>query len=200
MKKYQEFLTEVNRRLSEKKLNEFIEHVKSKCKPFLKKIQNNIISYPLYRGMKKAPIIFIGKKVRTNRKPTDTKLATHKKFNIAFDKGFGIKARSDCLFIAGSFKDARYYGDGTAHIIFPEGKFDFLWSPSVKDLYLSNVRAECDHGKLSQEEINDLIKRSYIKNKSLTTGIKSGNEIMIKCKSYSGIDVKYIDKIVDRLK
>lgn len=72
-------------------------------------------------------------KVRKDRKPLDTPLEVHKEFDKIFTKNFGWPARSSGLLTTGDKTVAGSYGN--AYQVFPIGKFRFLWSSNVHDLY-----------------------------------------------------------------
>ena len=109
-------------------LKEFKKKIHAECKPFL----NASKGYSLYRGMYKKPAL--GKlKVRKDRKPLDTPLDVHKEFDKIFTKIFGWPARSSGLLTTGDKTVAGSYGN--AYQVFPIGKFRFLWSSNVHDLY-----------------------------------------------------------------
>lgn len=101
--------------------------IHAECKPFLKQSKG----YPLWRGMQQ---LDMGKfKVRKNRKPKDTPLKVHEEFDKIFKENFGWKARSEGLLTSGDRQVAGSYG--TIFQVFPIGKFRFVWSKNVHDLY-----------------------------------------------------------------
>ncbi len=114
------------------KEDEEVTNIKKKihkeCKPFL----NASKGYSLWRGMWGKDKI--GKfKVRKDRKPLDTPLEVHKELDKIFTKNFGWPARSSGILTTGDKTVAGSYGN--AYQVFPIGKFRFLWSNNVHDLY-----------------------------------------------------------------
>lgn len=102
--------------------------IHKECKPWLTASKG----YTIWRGMK-APSYGGKFTVRKARKPLDTPLDVHKEFDKIFKKHFGWKSRSEGLLTTGDKKVAGSYG--TPYKIFPIGKFRFVWSENVHDLY-----------------------------------------------------------------
>lgn len=114
--------------LNENEIDDIKKKIHKECKPFL----NTSKGYSLWRGMRNKERI--GKfKVRKDRKPLDTPADVHKEFDSIFKKHFGWHARSSGLLTSGDKAVAGSYG--TLYQVFPIGKFRFLWSKSVHDLY-----------------------------------------------------------------
>jgi len=128
------------------RLTEYIENddivtglklIEKNCKPFLKEwltSQNkNDIRY-LFSG-RDSHIDFEKKSVRVNRTPLSTNISIHKSFDNAFKKEFGWNARSNSIFCTGREDVAASYGDNL-YVIFPIGKYKYLWSSRVGDLFM----------------------------------------------------------------
>lgn len=158
------------------------------CKPYLTVIRNDVVKYRLYRGVSGRAPSFFKRKVRINRVPKDTDPRTHEILNDLFNRKFKIKARSQCLFVVGSKSVASGYG--LPRIIFPVGKFKFIWSPKIRDLY-GKILGTFDPGLEDEEYFYKLSKLiSTYQTTDLRKAIESGNEIMIDCKEYYGVDEK----------
>ena len=109
-------------------LRDMKKKIHAECKPFLRASKG----YSLWRGMYKKPPF--GKlKVRKDRKALDTPADVHKEFDKIFTKNFGWPARSSGLLTTGDKIVAGSYGN--VYQVFPIGKFRFLWSKNVHDLY-----------------------------------------------------------------
>ena len=120
-------------------MKEIKSKIHKECKPFL----NASKGYTLWRGMYRKPDY--GKfKVRKDRKPLDTPADVHERFNKIFTKNFGWPARSSGLLATGDKTVACSYGN--AYQIFPIGKFRFIWSKSVHDLYGKYVESMTKFG------------------------------------------------------
>lgn len=86
----------------------------------------------LYRGMRTVRDIE-EVKPRTDRYPKDMPGDLHDKLDDLFKRKFRWKARSEGVFVTGNIREAREYG--TECIFFPIGKFEYIWSSRVDDLY-----------------------------------------------------------------
>jgi hypothetical protein len=177
------------------------------CKPFLKEF---IPAYKktdefLYRGtykINKSPTGFMEVKPRKNRKPMNMSLTSHKFLDEYFKKEFGWKARSEGVFCVGGKLIAEGYG--TVNIIFPVGKYRYIWSPDVYDLYidlstlidtflsLKKELKEIDDPEIKKykKELYDEYKEkvyndlSTYQDTDLAGAIMSRSEIMLDCKKY----------------
>ncbi len=164
------------------------------CSYYFDQINNRPDKYILYRGMKSNTIsseieyqdndvtIYL-KGVRKNRLPLTTGNRNHARFDSYFDQLFGVPYRTVSLFATGSYLQAeeyaRYSEFGKVFVILPKGNFTFIWSPSIRDLYLNaNVIQNIDMAK------------KHYTNKDLISAIHSGSEIMIDCDAYYAIDAK----------
>jgi hypothetical protein len=103
--------------------------IHKECKPFLRASKG----YSLWRGMWNKGDKIGKYKVRKDRKPLDTPADVHKELDIIFKRHFGWPARSSGLLTTGDEKVAATYG--YSYQIFPIGKFRFIWSEGVHDLY-----------------------------------------------------------------
>ena len=114
---------------SEEEILEIKKNIQKECKPWI----NASKGYIVWRGQTK-PKSKTGKfKVRKNRKPLDTPIDVHKELDAIFKKHFGWKSRSEGLLATGDKTVAGSYG--VPFQIFPIGKFRFVWSKNVHDLY-----------------------------------------------------------------
>ena len=168
-----------------------IETIKKDCKPFLQLINGDIMEYTLWRGMLQAlPAGIQRKDVRLDdREPLSSNPSKHEKFNNYFERAFGAPFRNSAH-CTGKRKIAKMYG--MAYVVFPIGKFDWVWSPKVADLTMDIVwptPGGWTNVPPSQEVVDEkLSKAGYTKNKNLKAAIKSGNEIMIRCKEYYAVE------------
>lgn len=136
--------------LNEAKVLAFVDLIKllhKDCKPFLNewaKPQKGHRDILFMFSGRKSSKDFEKKSVRMNRTPVDTHPLVHKALDDAFEKKFGHRARSNSMFCTGSVVTAKSYGD--PYMIFPIGKYRYLWSESHKDLY-SDLSATYDIGR-----------------------------------------------------
>jgi hypothetical protein len=114
---------------------EIIDLIYDKCRPFLKDIsKSGKLDGLLFSGRKSYKDYFI-RALRTDRRPSDTKQNVHEYFDKEFNKKFGFKARSNAIFCTGRPSIARSYGN--LYCIFPIGKYNFVWSDDIKDLFMA---------------------------------------------------------------
>jgi len=107
-----------------------ISVIEMDCKPFF-------ISKPgsvLYRGSNDHVSSFKKKTSRLNdRIPRDTNSDLHDELNFYFRRKFGWNVRNG-VFASSSYTLSSYFGD-YCYIFIPVGKFEYVWSPVVNDLY-----------------------------------------------------------------
>jgi hypothetical protein len=114
----------------DKDLHKTLDLIKKDCKPFLK---HNII---LHRGMSKQGIDAGKKSTRKNRLPRAGH-ALLTKFVEEFSKDNRLPSRTNnALFCTPSNKNVNIFG--ISHLIFPIGKFDFVWWEAIEDLNMDN--------------------------------------------------------------
>jgi hypothetical protein len=116
-------------------LEQVLAQIKRDCKPFLSKADKALwrgingkssslreLSDGIYRGT-----------ARTDRMPRDSNTQIHKIVDDALEKHFGIRGRSQSLFVTTNPNVADSYGK--LHLIFPIGQFKILWSPYIYDVF-----------------------------------------------------------------
>lgn len=170
------------------KLMAFAQTVKDDCQPYLKEVDYSpAIKYALLRGINTTKT-YIAKRVRLeNRIPKDISTDTHNRINKYFQEHYGAQFRNSMLVTSNLSQAEEYaYGGlniGSVYVIFPVGQFEYLWSPTVTDM-LDIVMATDDfEADLETYQTTDL-----------KAGIRSGHEIMIRCKEYYGF--KWSDKFI----
>lgn len=107
--------------------------LKKDCKPFLKDMSRSRAGDFMYRGIRKNLRNMTKRQVREDRTPKDMGEDLHKYLDNYFFKKFKVHARSNAAFCTGSKDLADDFG--TPYIVFPIGKYEVIWSPSVKDLF-----------------------------------------------------------------
>jgi len=187
------------------------------CQPFLK--ESHFISSPrfrLYRGLNHLPdrAIFAEVKSMLDRGPRDSSAAIHKLLDAHFKEKFGIPFRSQGVFTTSKMGIASDYG--AVKLIFPIGKFDYLWSPKIEDAYnafdgwkygddphvlkdfpqhfsMKHIWAmedEREDWTKYKKELADALEEDdfgYVLNSGLTEAMERGNEIMLKCPAYYAV-------------
>ena len=192
-----EFITED---INVEDVQKYVELIKQDCGPFLQQAKGEY----LYRGLGTETDPFVGNSIRLkNRTPKDVPLLLHNNINKFFNKKFGSPFRN-AMFCSGDIHFADFYGK--IYVVFPIGKFEFLWSTDVDDLFMSwdeyDPSLSPDFKQLSQEsqeiDFKDAIKtflkdtkNTYI-NDNLAQAIKSNNEIMIRCERYYAVKLDIV--------
>lgn len=111
----------------------------TECRPFLKEFQKTGLAGKkwLYRGSDKTiPSRSRGIKAfipRTDRRPKDMSQELHQRFDEAFNSTFKWYPRSEGVFTTSKRQVAGNYGK--PYLFFPEGKYRYIWSDDVDDLY-----------------------------------------------------------------
>lgn len=169
------------------------------------------LNWIVYRGMmvRFSPDICI-KYPRTNRRPMTTNKKVHELADDYFKHKFGVKFRSEAIFVSRSKSLAESYGD--PYVIFPLDRVDFAWSPKVEDFTYEanefNIKLS-DKETLTKDDFEDfqyfMDKLEYHSNDdSLAneyvkyTNLKK-NEVMIKCDEYLAIRAEVVHKVLDLL-
>lgn len=191
--KFQNYLIEDN-----KSLAYYAKKIQAECKPFLKEIKG--ARGTLTRHQTAQGPVF--KKVtRKDRRPLDSPPDFHNLVDDWFNKNFGWKARSSGLFCWGT----PFPLLASDWMVFPAGKFQYVWSPKVTDLY-GNVEIMFDIAKGERIRANepepakgssdkymdratDEAWEAFEKNlaptytnKNLKKAVIYGKEIMVNCK------------------
>lgn len=174
-------------RKNEKQVVKLIE---GNCKPFLKEFSN-----PLYRGVKTGKEMFIKKDRRKDRKPKDMPPVLHELLDEVFHDIFGWYVRSEGVFVSNEKKFASSYG--FPYFFFPIGKYRYVYSPEVRDLYITTrdevfhrVRYDIEAGQEVTQRKYDIVEKAVKElytNKKLNFMMdarKTGMEVQFDCNSY----------------
>ena len=196
-----------------KNTEEVARNIFRDCQPFLKMWG---WQKPLFRGSRDydTRIPYIKEKTRQDRKPLDTRKPVHDAFVQEFNK-LGFKAnRNNSIFCTGDKFEANHFG--TVYTIFPVGQFDFTWSSEIRDLtrrlpYLTEIIGGMSWSKFSElppsdqkEKIDTNVIRNEIRNNyknggNINAAIFTGNEIMLTCKEYYLVNIKFHNNIMEEL-
>lgn len=153
--------------------------IKKDCQPFLSQLDGA----PMYRGLRRKAGAhnedFLKKEVRIDRQPHLTRTENHEIIDGWMQRTFGINGRSATIFCSGD--DTTAYTYGNVYAIFPIGKFEFLWSPQIDDLFTDFPR-DLEDG--DEDGIEEFLENQNYTDKNLAAAIKSSNEIMIQCEEY----------------
>jgi len=138
---------------------------------------------------------------RKDRKPLDTPVDIHNMADDILKEKFGWRPRSESVFCIPKKPDT-FINDAKA--IFPIGNFKFIWSPTIKDFFISIYRHHRHIFGISSVSIEDkekLMKEllSDFTDKNFKDALLSDNEIMIKCDKYYSVRadlLPYINRIL----
>jgi hypothetical protein len=128
------------------------------------------------------------RQVRTGRRPLHLPLSVHNDADAWFYEKFGVRYRSESIFVTGSKFVASSYAESPSHIvrIVPLGNYKFCWSAQRSDLYFY-----CSTGmKLS---IEAYLEQSFYIEEELRKAHASGNEVMLFCETYVSIPVSLLE-------
>ena len=153
-----------------------IPKISSKCRPFLQAVKS-CKNKALWRGVTGSKNIVIYKTIRTDRKPLMSKVKIQKEWDKLFMETYGWKPRSEGLFVTGDIDMTSGYGDNH-YIVFPVGPIQYLWSPTIADLFT--------YWNEPIERKEEIVKNEY-RDKLICNALQDGAEIMIKSKGYYGI-------------
>lgn len=188
--RFTQYLVEEQNQVFEE-LQQAAARVAKYCQPYLKELNWDIeTALELRRGMKGQDQTFFVNNTHTNRKPTDTPQVVHDFIDQWFEQNFGCKFRSTGMFATGEQSSASYYG--FPYKVFPIGRFKYVWSPNVKDLYgrLQNrISSKLQHSMNridnqeqlyydQQDVIEEVLHEVDYRDHSLDQAIESHAEIM----------------------
>ncbi len=156
------------------------------------------------------------KSVRKERKPMDTTGPLHNIIDDWFEDNMGIKARSEAIFCFGEAGRENAYEYGSVSVILPIGKFTYVWSPKVGDLYLDIISEKIQQngkitsayigsdGKPDVEAIHAVLDGLGYTINGFDKAVGDAVEIMIDCDDYYVIplpnDIENRDKHLGILK
>ena len=171
------------------------KQLRKDCGPWLNAIKGCYYK-AAFRGVSNVDItkdLAIIKAVRQNRKPLDTRRGAHDALDRGFEKAFGWKPRSQAMFIINDYSVAQAYG--TPYLVFPVGKFRFLWSDDISDLY-GGIQRHPDVVDIDPLISAAALKKLYSED-DLCGALKSGGEIMVGCKYYRAISTVVVREFRD---
>lgn len=119
---------------------------------------------------------------RKDRRPRDMPVDLHAAADEWFLKRFGVKFRSQALFVTSRLVIASGYGQQTVRIL-PLGNYRYCWSRTTSDLLaiLKDAKASQVHALLDAAQYVDC---------ALTEAHHTGHEVMLFCDEYVAIPVE----------
>lgn len=183
-----------------------VDTIKNDCAFFLKESDGGILLRGINDpGSQFGHIMLDGKEypifkktVRADRKPLSTDPQIHKAIDNWFDETFDMKARSNTLFCFGLGGWGNTSSYGVRYLILPIGKFRYVWSQTVSDLFDDVITKKFSAGEgkkfrdsfLDDKGEPDLDKLAAEMSKlgyqtdELDIAVHEGNEIMVECREY----------------
>jgi septum formation topological specificity factor MinE len=186
----------INENMSLLEIANELESVKKNCKPYINLVKkSNCKNKFLYKGMYTSYDFKI-RTVRKNREPLNMPIILHNYIDKLFKKKFGVKLRSETIFVSSDITLTYEYG--TPNIIIPIGKFDYYWNKEIYDLY-EDLSFSTNKASKNIDKYKDELKiviDGYKKNKDFKKMMdKFHGEIMMDCKKYYAIDDVYKNKV-----
>lgn len=171
-----------------------LDKFKDDCEDFLNTIIP--IRIPLFHGSKNYPDDWEIREPLRNRSPRDTPLQLHNRVNDYLEDKFGWSARSNGVFVTSSYIDAQSYFRGGVCMIFPIGKWKYMWNYVSRDMTvtydefrggLSDTQPNADLLDIRQTAIDDTfehIKHGWRYNEGFKDALEKQHEIIIDCDEY----------------
>lgn len=199
-------LTEIT---SNDEVTKFINTVVRDCRPYLMAKEPEQF---LYRGMNSDEFAAYNKPIRKNRIPKDMPEIIHETIDSYFKKHFGVYFRSNAIFTISDYNFADAYG--TVYAVYPVGRFQFLWSPNVKDLFtklagILSKNYDVDIDMFKSEDLNkddiaryrtalndipNILENLKYKNTDLDNAIDAQTEVMLSGSTYHALSVRHNEK------
>jgi hypothetical protein len=125
--------------------------------------------------------------VRKDRKPRDAAPAFHKIADDWFNAKFGIRYRSQALFVTSREFTAKHYATSDNHVmrIVPLTEYRYCWSPQVIDLLFLSKQVE----QKSVAEIQESLVALDYREDGLAQAHAKGHEVMLFCDRYIAIPI-----------
>ncbi|WP_143451073.1 hypothetical protein [Janthinobacterium sp. BJB301] len=149
-----------------------------------------------YRGISDTDKIVspIVHKTRMDRLPRNMSKHLHDEADRWFEQHFGIKYRSQALFVSSSWDTARNYASDDNHVvrIIPTTPYRFCWSPELADLIEYVATAN------TGQTISDFLSQNGYLDADLMAAHASGNEVMVHCREYIAFPVPRPNQLLER--
>ena len=189
----QKYITE------QKSFKESVPQIKKDCKKYIKEIRG--AEGALFRfGVFFNRQSIIKKKTHSNRMPFTTPIEIHSGIDEMFLKKFKWKARSENVSFCWGMPFTNTIKTKNYPILFPIGKYRYLWSPKVEDLY-DTLGKPKQMDVISDDDLKyylDIFRNNFLNtytNKNLKQAVKSLKEIMVGCKEYYLIKSELIEEV-----
>lgn len=130
--------------------------------------------------------------VRFDREPRHSSLAFHQSADDWFQKRFGIRYRSQALFVTSRQLSASAYAHRHMHVVrvVPLSAYRFCWSPNISDLFLASK----PYVTSSEEEIWGFLNSISYLESDLSAAYECGHEVMLHCERYVALPLDPLKK------
>lgn len=183
-----------------------LDDIKKDCKTYLNQVKRvlGLKKHFLFRGVgyDNNETYFKGK-VRKDRRPTDSTDAWHKATNYVLYQQFKVFPRSQSLFCKLETPTSYGYRD---MMIFPIGPNYYIWSTSVRDLYMHDPENDNAHWEDLIDTAREVIDDNYHKGtfsqcaKSVNKIARGGTEVSCFCNEYYAVNELYEEQIYEWIK
>lgn len=125
---------------------------------------------------------------RKGRRPRDVAENLHQIADSWFSDRFGVRYRSDAIFVSSNLNVVAAYAYSPEHIarIIPLGAYSYCWSSRLTDLLEVCLRKPREDELI--EELND----ADYKETDLESAYRMGHEVMLSCDSYICIPMNVV--------
>lgn len=126
---------------------------------------------------------------RKDRAPRNTPPEIHERADAWFEMKFGIKYRSQAIFLTSSQYTARGYAASDKHVfrIIPIGPYNYCWSTKIGDMLSIYIESS------TSSSIDDVLKKANYIETNLKDARDSGHEVMLFCEKYIAIPIHLLD-------
>jgi hypothetical protein len=133
--------------------------------------------------------------VRKDRAPKDSSVRFHTIADQWFYKKFGIKHRSQSLFVTSRRLTAQTYAATPSHVIrvVPISTYRYCWTPLASDLLFAAEKMK----ESPACEIEEHLESLEYQDSNLVEAHKAGHEVMLHCEQYIAIPVHLLAESLD---
>jgi hypothetical protein len=125
---------------------------------------------------------------RKDRLPKNTPLEVHERADKWFETKFGVRYRSQAVFVTSKEFIAAAYAASPQHVVrvIPLGDYRYCWSPKVYDFLAASIDPS------NAKDIEGFLDRSGYIESDLRAAHAAGYEVMIFCERYVAIPLSLL--------
>jgi hypothetical protein len=140
-----------------------VEELYAMSFPFIKDYLKNFRPGPtagmMWSGRDSSDVSAV-KRIRNDRRPKDTPEHQHDYMDDAFHQQFGVRYRSNSIFVTGKIADAESYGSNVYGIFPAKNNYSFIHSNRIRDLW-TDVLENNSYIGMEESDIIDSIIDDY---------------------------------------